>query len=242
MTVRWFEQSLADVPVMDDWLGPWELSHLSGLHVPKRRADWRLGRWTAKCAVADHLDLSHAVETLASIEIRPQTSGAPKVFLENVPADISISLSHSAGIAACALGAPGTILGCDLELIEPRTDTFIADYFTPEEQLQIRNASEADRCALVTLVWSAKESALKALGTGLRTDTRCVSVTLYHELLGTGISDEPGAINNLFPGVTVPSCTWRSLDVTYNTSRVFHGRWFCKDQILRTLICIPSTR
>ena len=70
----------------------------------------------------------------------------------------------------------GAELGCDLEIVEPRSDAFIADYFTAEEQALIERTSAADRSLLLALLWSAKESALKALRAGLRLDTRSVIV------------------------------------------------------------------
>ena len=70
------------------------------------------------------------------------------------------------------------MLGCDLEIVEPRSDAFVADYFTAEEQEVVRQACPADRFALIALIWSAKESALKALQSGLRIDTRSLSVAL----------------------------------------------------------------
>ena len=75
----------------------------------------------------------------------------------------------------------GAELGCDLEIIEPRSDAFVADYFTTEEQALIARASAADRPRLLALLWSAKESALKALHEGLRLDTRCVIVSPFDE-------------------------------------------------------------
>ena len=63
-------------------------------------------------------------------------------------------------------------LGCDLEVIEPRSEEFVADYFTTEEQKMVSQAPIADRSKLLALLWSAKESALKALREGLRFDTR----------------------------------------------------------------------
>jgi len=32
-------------------------------------------------------------------------------------------------------------IGCDLEVVEPRSDAFVADYFTSEEQALIARAS-----------------------------------------------------------------------------------------------------
>ena len=82
----------------------------------KRRDDWRLGRWTAKRALAAYLNLPSNPQTLADIEIRPAPSGAPEVFVANKPAAVTISLSHRGGVAACAVAPSGMELGCDLEM------------------------------------------------------------------------------------------------------------------------------
>jgi 4'-phosphopantetheinyl transferase len=93
--VYWLEQTQADVPAENDWLSARESVCLSGLRVAKRRADWRLGRWTAKCAVASFLNLSMDAQDLAQIEIRPASSGAPEIFIANEPAAVAVSISHS---------------------------------------------------------------------------------------------------------------------------------------------------
>jgi 4'-phosphopantetheinyl transferase len=239
MEVRWFEQSLADVSAQDDWLGPWESSHVSTLRFLKRRSDWRLGRWTAKHAVAYDLHLTPNAKNLASIEIRPAASGAPEVFLRDEPAKLAISISHRGGIAACAVGTGGAMLGCDLEMVEPRSDCFVADYFTAEEQVVVRQPT-ADRYALIALIWSAKESALKALHAGLRIDTRSLAVAL-DDLDSTVVHDaKREALDGLF---AMPHClqTWRSLRVGY-LQKVFHGWWFHSAGIVRTEVSLPATQ
>ena len=50
--VVWLQRRLHDVPAGDEWLSARELDVQARLLVPKRRADWRLGRWTAKAALA----------------------------------------------------------------------------------------------------------------------------------------------------------------------------------------------
>jgi 4'-phosphopantetheinyl transferase len=238
MEVRWFEQSLADVSAQDDWLGPWDSSHLLTLRFPKRRSDWRLGRWTAKHAVAYDLHLTPNAKNLASIEIRPAASGAPEVFLHHEPANLAIAISHRGGIAACAVGTGGAMLGCDLEIVEPRSDAFVADYFTVEEQAAVRQAT-ASRCALAALIWSAKESALKALHAGLRIDTRSLAVAL-DDLDSAVLNDvSPQTPDGL---IAKPHCLqfWRPLRVTY-MQKAFHGWWFRSADILRTQVSLPST-
>src|SRR5271165_7635467 len=101
MKVYWLQQCASDVPSDNDWLSASENERLSGIRFPKRRADWRLGRWTAKNAVAACLNWpSHPTATmLARVAIVPAESGAPQVFLAGEPAAISISISHRDGIA-----------------------------------------------------------------------------------------------------------------------------------------------
>ena len=171
MNVYWLEQTAGSVPAGDEWLSGDECGVLAGLHVAKRRADWRLGRWTAKCAVASRL----GIDDPRAIEIRPAASGAPRAFVWGRPAGVAISISHSRDVGFCAV-AEGGAVGCDVEGIEPRSAAFLADYFSTDEQAIVLAAPAAVRDALVTYLWSAKESVLKALEYGLRADLRSVHV------------------------------------------------------------------
>jgi 4'-phosphopantetheinyl transferase len=219
MNVYWSSQLESDVPPDNNWLSTDELPRLNALHVPKRRADWRLGRWTAKRAAACYLNLPLDHRALATIKIVPASSGAPEVRIDHTPAPVTISLSHRDGTAACVVAQRGVQLGCDLEKIEPRSDTFIADYFTDEEQKLIAHTLPANRAEIVTLLWSAKESTLKALREGLRLDTRTVVVTPEASLACNG---------------------WSALRVSCLNGRFFHGWWQCSGDILRTLVAHPS--
>jgi 4'-phosphopantetheinyl transferase len=80
----------------------------------------------------------------------------------------------------CLVGPPGTALGCDLELIEPRSDAFVGDFLTSAEQALVA-VTGAERDLVANLVWCGKESALKVLRTGLRRDTRSVEVSFPDE-------------------------------------------------------------
>jgi 4'-phosphopantetheinyl transferase len=173
--VGWLLQAAAEVPSGDGWLTPDERARLAGMRAPARRADWRLGRWTAKRAVAGRLATRPAPQP-AAVEVRAAADGAPEVLVDGAPAPLVISLSHRADMAVCMVGPAGLALGCDLELVEPRSDAFVADYLTAPERAAVQAAPVADRPLLVALHWSAKESALKALRTGLRLDTRWVAV------------------------------------------------------------------
>jgi len=133
--------------------------------------DWRLGRWTAKLATAACLRVPAAV-----VELRAAPDGAPEALVGGCPAPVVVSLSHRAGLAVCMVAPDGVALGCDLELAEPRSAAFVADWFTAGEREAVACAPPGDRALLLAVLWSAEESALKALRAGLRFDTRWVVV------------------------------------------------------------------
>ncbi|HUK14966.1 MAG TPA: 4'-phosphopantetheinyl transferase superfamily protein [Bryobacteraceae bacterium] len=223
MDVYWLEQTEGDVPADNDWLSASELTRLDGLRIAKRRADWRLGRWTAKQAVAAYLNVPSHCRCLAHIEVRVTSTGAPEVSFANEPAVAAISLSHRCGRAVCAVAPYGGALGCDLETIEPRSGGFIADYFTDEEQAMVARASPADRFRLLALLWSGKESALKALRVGLQLDTRCVVVSPLGPL------PESYALNS-----------WRPLEVRCIDGQMFQGWWQHTGGLLRSMVSAPA--
>ena len=199
---RWHSQGEADLPLSAGWLSPQEAERLDRLRYPKRRREVQLGRWTAKTAVALLLGLPSDAATLASIVIRPAPTGAPRVFIGERAAGLAISMTDRAGWAVAMLADGAGPIGCDLELVEPRSDTFVSDYLTANEQAVVRGSAEPDLSA--NLIWSAKESALKVLETGLRRDTRSVEV----ELMGEGSLDG-----------------WNRLLVTAEEGGVFPGWW-----------------
>jgi 4'-phosphopantetheinyl transferase len=217
--VHWLEQTSSDVPSGNEWLSAAERVRMDGFRIEKRRADWRLGRWTAKRAVAALLSLPQDHESLAHIEIHAASSGAPEVFIGNRPASLVLSLSHREGLAACALTSRGTALGCDLELVEPRIDAFVEDYFTPQEQALLSEAPGPDQFPLIVLLWSAKESALKALQQGLRLSTLCLNVAL----------DATGSPSD-----------WHPLQVQYK-GHILQGWWQQAGTLVRTVIADPPS-
>jgi 4'-phosphopantetheinyl transferase len=218
MNVYWMEQTLCDVPAMDDWLNEPEVACIKSMRIPKRRHDWRLGRWTGKRVTAKYFGLSDERYSLREIEIRSAPSGAPELFINNQHAGVSISLSHRNGRAMCALAENPVALGCDLEVIEPHSGAFVSDFFTLAEQLIVSEAGEHDLFS--SLIWSAKESALKALGTGLQLDTRCVEVRFGHPPFQRG--------------------AWGWLQIRRSPAQMFAGWWQQSGDFVRTLVANPA--
>jgi 4'-phosphopantetheinyl transferase len=133
----------------------------------------------------------------------------------------------------CAVALAQASLGCDLEMVEPRSSAFVGDYFTANEQALVERELVEERPLLITLLWSAKESALKALHQGLRLDTRCMDVNLDsaapHAADGR---QNPYPVSLLAP---VSDC-WCPLQVRYAGDRVFRGWWRQADHLVRTVV------
>jgi 4'-phosphopantetheinyl transferase len=154
-----------------DFLAPGERARAASLHVARRRGEFLLGRWAAKSLIASVLDCAPG----PWLEVRAAPSGQPLAFLDGSPLRLSISISHREGLALAALDETGSPLGADLEHLEPRSAAFVRDYFTAREAEAV---ARGDPELVANLIWSAKESALKALGKGLTADTRSIEVEL----------------------------------------------------------------
>jgi len=228
--IFWLEQTEADLPEDHDWLSVSEAARADGMRFAKRRTDWLLGRWTAKCAVARYWKYRATPRMLASIEIRSAACGAPEVFFAGEAAAVTISLSHRAGRAMCAVAPADVALGCDLEMVEPRSDTFVADYFTAGERALFEAETPEEQPREVTVFWSAKESALKALGVGLRVDTRWVRVSPAGSPAPVSTLSAPHSLHN-----------WRPLQVSYD-DKLLRGWWQWTHNLVRTLIAAPPPR
>lgn len=177
----WVLCARVDVPPGDDWLGEAERSVLARLRIAKRRDDFRAGRWAAKQALARCLIERGAVLAPADIEVVAAADGAPEALVLGGDAGVSVSLSHSGEVGFAVACAPPLPVGCDVERVEPRTPEFVRDYFTNAEAAQVEAASLGGRALLATLLWSAKESALKVRREGLRADTRSIAVALAED-------------------------------------------------------------
>ena len=178
----WLAHGQDDAPTTYEWLSPHEREHLDSIRYTKRRDEYITRRWTAKQAIATVLETGRALEDLTRIEIRHRLSGAPYVQLDGDMVDIDVSMTDRSGWAVCVIGplgvtTPGTV-GIDLEVVEPRSARFVADYFTAAERAFVGSLPAERFDEVANLIWSAKEAALKVRQVGLRVDTRTVDVNL----------------------------------------------------------------
>jgi 4'-phosphopantetheinyl transferase len=224
MGVAWHSQGMGDVPPDDRWLSPRESAWLRRMRFEKRRSEFRMGRWTAKNALALFLGRPPTTPSLREIEIDRAPDGAPAPLVDGRPTAVSISMTDRADQAVCVVSASGLGLGVDLELLEPRSDAFVADYLTVAEQRLVAGASSPEEHDLLSnLIWCGKESALKVLRTGLRRDTRSVEVLL----------PDAGATD-----------AWSPLEVRTGEGEAFPGWWRRYGSFIVTVtatapFCIP---
>lgn len=179
----WLAHGEVDVPSTVHWLSPGEREHLQAIRFTKRRNEYLTRRWTTKQAVANVLDLDRSSASLERIEVRHHDSGAPYVHVDGAPAGVDVSMSDRSGWAVCLVGPTGSAssgtLGIDVEVVEPRSQRFVDDFFTVHEREHMHSLVGDDAFAeAANLIWSAKEAALKVRQVGLRADTRTVEVHL----------------------------------------------------------------
>lgn len=197
MSFLWTVALEADAPGLErgdppeGLLSAEEHDKLATLKFEQRRRKWLLGRFAAKRVLRVLLASERgAAPAPDEITIANDPEGAPFAILpggELCP--FCLSISHRAGVALAVVARePGVRLGADLETVAPRDPALVADFFTPLEQELVARAAAGDaRDRLVARIWSAKESVLKALGVGLRLDTRSI------EIAGEGGAPWPGA-------------------------------------------------
>lgn len=200
----WLARAQEQLPDTDGWLTLGERSRSASMRYPKRRTDFLLNRWGLKLAVARVLGWPDDDAALARIEGRAAADGAPELFIDGRPASRGVSLTNRAGCSVCLVADQPAAIGCDLELVETRSDAFVQDYLTEPERDLVTAAGQA-RDVAANLIWSAKESALKVLRTGLRRDTRSVEVS---------VAD-----------LTPPERSWSPFQVRSAEGVVFRGWW-----------------
>jgi len=218
LVTSWLARGEDQLPPVGDWLTAAERGRADGIRYTKRRADFLLGRWTLKLAMARALGWPDDPAGLARVEARPAPGGAPRLYIDGRPAARGVSLTDRAGCAVCLVAAHPGRVGCDVEIIEPRSDAFVRDYLTEPERRMVAAAGPG-RNKAANLLWSAKESALKVLETGLRRDTRSVEVT----------------VAELDP----PERTWSPLEIRTTEGAVFPG-WWRQSGVFLVTACWPS--
>jgi len=219
--VQWLSRGEPHLPEGMEWLTPFEVRRASSMRYTKRRTEYLVRRLTAKHAVLETVGWAPDVPTLARVSVPNRLTGAPYVEIDGEPLGLDVSLTDRAGWGVCLVGSDIGAVGCDVEIVEPRSSGFLSDFLTAAEADVVRSAGdEEQRQVLANLFWSAKESALKVLRTGLRRDTRTVEVVL----------DDPGMRSH---------GTWSPLRVvsTHAAGRAVMPGWWLRDGVWLLSVC-----
>jgi 4'-phosphopantetheinyl transferase len=224
--MQWLVRGEGQVPPGQQWLTGAEASRASRMRFTKRRNEYLVRRYAGKCAVAAAVGLPADPASLGRIGVLNRRTGAPYVEVDGRTLGLDISLTDRAGWAVCLVGPDLGAVGVDLEIVEPRSAGFVSDFLTSAEQAVVAGAPGPDgHDAAANLIWSAKESALKVLRTGLRADTRTVEVVLEDP---ASVSTEAGAWAGRADG-------WQRLAVSSGGSR-FPGWWRRDGVFLLTMV------
>lgn len=160
---------------VDTWLSLQEKERLTTLRFQKRRDEWLHGRWVAK-HLLKRVHPSCEFLPPSDILIVNRLDGSPFIRIQDqdVPGDLSISHRD---LWAGAAFTPGEYfcIGIDMEKVEKREPSFYWDYFT-EKEIDSAGRFPLSGEEYYTLLWSAKESVVKALKTGLRIDVQKIEI------------------------------------------------------------------
>jgi 4'-phosphopantetheinyl transferase len=212
--VGWLTRTVADVPPHDRGLSEREREVLDTLRIAKRRADWRLGRWGSKEAVARWRGAA-----ASQIEILAAHDGAPEAFVGGERVPVELSLSHRSRRAMVAVGNGSNAIGCDLEVVETRSAAFVREWLHPVERAWLAGVDPNLRDVAANLCWSAKEAASKARRKGLRLNLRQAAV-------------EPD-------DMTGPPGPWKHFRLTWDEGGVERGWWRTEPGWLMTVLSDP---
>jgi len=131
--------------------------------------DFLAGRMALKNALNQYLSKSK-IHPLEKVVIKNSQSGQP--YIEGYEI-LHCSIGHSYGLGVGAV-APFRV-GIDVEKIRPHLNS-LANYIAePEELLLVENFfnNQTDK---ITLVWTVKESVMKALGIGFKISPKQVKI------------------------------------------------------------------
>ena len=170
---------------------------------PKRRGEWLLGRIAAKDAVRLHLLLTRGLRIAPrEIPIAADAWGRPAPGGEALAAHgvaLSVSLSHTDGIAMALAAEPPCGAGIDVERLGRRRGDYAEAAFTPEEIALIDADGPARRAERGLRLWCSKEAVAKALGRGLMgnpLNLEALDVDAGMTRIGLGVA---GALARAFP-------------------------------------------
>ncbi|RMD84625.1 MAG: 4'-phosphopantetheinyl transferase superfamily protein [Candidatus Dadabacteria bacterium] len=150
-------------PELGTYLSPDEKRRAGTMRRKRRRSEFTAGRALARLAVAEYCGCKPQEVIIAS-----DRNGRPLVRAPGHDCGLRIGITHSMGIAACAV-APVERLGIDVEVVRalPRLEAVARRCFGEAELRDFGDLSDAERRGRFFALWTLKEAYAKAVGIGL---------------------------------------------------------------------------
>lgn len=140
-----------------------EVSRANRFHFPEHRQRFIAGRGILRSILGSYLGIEPQ-----QVLFDYQERGKPVLAATLANSGLCFNLSHSQGLALCAVSYHGQI-GIDLECIRPMSDVeaLAKRFFLPREYALMRSLSPHQQQEIFFRYWTCKEAYLKATGEGL---------------------------------------------------------------------------
>ena len=180
-----------------------EVARATRFHFPVDRRRYTVARAALRLLLALRLD-----QPARTLQFSYGSHGKPILGIAEED-NLHFNLAHSGDLAVIATTGLGAV-GVDVEVCRPISEFrgLVARFFAPEEQVIFESLDDTTALQAFFLGWTRKEAVLKALGTGLATDTKQVVVSCHPEEAAK-IIRVPGApahgwtLVHLMPGESV---------------------------------------
>ena len=185
----WFPERAcrnAALPQFEALLSDDELARYNQLRFPEHRREYLVSHALLRATLARYADTPPL-----DIRFQQNAFGKPELIGAGALADLRFNMSHTHGLAVCAITRCGEI-GADVEYhTENQALLEIADhYFSPREVDDLLSLPESQRRAAFFRYWTLKESYIKARGEGLSLPLDSFSFLLRGEAIGFESSNE----------------------------------------------------
>jgi 4'-phosphopantetheinyl transferase EntD len=149
-----------------------ERKYFSNIVGEKRTSEFFVGRIAAREAVNRLTGARPDV-----ISIVPGYLQHPVVRIQGGSSQpIGVSVSHTNRVVAALAFPLSAPMGLDLESFDSLSNVDMADVFTENEKLVLKSSSANSELQLKTVLWSAKESLAKAIGTGFTVEVKVLEI------------------------------------------------------------------
>lgn len=140
-----------------------DLERARRFRLPHDRQRFILRRGLLRVILGGYLEVQPA-----SLRFDYSAYGKPVLYAEHRHSLLHFNLSHSHQMALIAVVSDGCV-GIDIERVHSDFDhqRIAEQFFSPEEQNQLRSLDAAERPLAFFMCWTRKEAYIKALGMGL---------------------------------------------------------------------------